>query len=177
MLLFCPNCGEQHIDAPEPADADIDVDGSVISATSAWDNPPHRSHLCHACGAVWRPADVPTTGVASIATKGKADTWDGVESFFEPDVGEFKWPRLPDFPQSFAHVAGHAYGEIVRATLAAAKPVSVDAGGMMERETLGKVLFALTERQKGNVIRSEDEYVAEARALLTPPTESTGEPQ
>jgi hypothetical protein len=34
------------------------------------------------------------------------------------------------------------------------------------QEVLGKVLFALTERQKGNVIRSEDEYIDEARALL-----------
>src|SRR5574340_600312 len=23
-----------------------------------WDNPPHRSHLCHGCGHIWRPADV-----------------------------------------------------------------------------------------------------------------------
>ncbi|KVV40895.1 hypothetical protein WT27_13285 [Burkholderia territorii] len=75
MLLFCPKCGEQHIDAPEPADADIDVDGTVISATSEWTNPPHRSHLCHACGIVWRPADVATVGVATIATRGTADTW------------------------------------------------------------------------------------------------------
>lgn len=77
MLLFCPKCGEQHIDAPEPADADIDVDGTVITATSEWTNPPHRSHLCHACGTIWRPADVPTNGVATIQTRGKADTWDG----------------------------------------------------------------------------------------------------
>ncbi|MBR8189140.1 hypothetical protein [Burkholderia vietnamiensis] len=75
MLLFCPRCGEQHIDAPEPADADIDVDGTVITATSEWTNPPHRSHLCHACGIVWRPADVATVGVATIATRGTADTW------------------------------------------------------------------------------------------------------
>ncbi|MWA18073.1 hypothetical protein [Burkholderia pseudomallei] len=75
MLLFCPKCGEQHIDAPEPADADIDVDGTVITATSEWANPPHRSHLCHACGIVWRPADVATVGVQSIETHGKADTW------------------------------------------------------------------------------------------------------
>ncbi|MCA8326238.1 helix-turn-helix domain-containing protein [Burkholderia cepacia] len=77
MLLFCPECGEQHVDAPEPADADIDVDGTVISSTDEWTNPPHRSHLCHACGTIWRPADVPTNGVASIQTRGKADTWDG----------------------------------------------------------------------------------------------------
>lgn len=31
---------------------------------------------------------------------------------------------------------------------------------------LSQILFALTERQKGNVIRSEDEYIDEARALI-----------
>ncbi|KVO11763.1 hypothetical protein WJ73_19655 [Burkholderia ubonensis] len=65
MLLFCPRCGTQHIDAPEPA-----RDGE-----NGWDNPPHRSHKCHACETVWRPADVATVGVASIETHGKADTW------------------------------------------------------------------------------------------------------
>ncbi|WP_175785141.1 hypothetical protein [Burkholderia ambifaria] len=33
-------------------------------------------------------------------------------------------------------------------------------------EVLGQVLFALTERQKGNIIRSEDQYIDEARTLL-----------
>lgn len=66
MLLFCPACGLQHVDAPEPA-----RDG-----VKAWDNPPHRSHKCHACATVWRPADVPTVGVASIQTSGQADNWD-----------------------------------------------------------------------------------------------------
>ncbi|MDN7913726.1 hypothetical protein [Burkholderia cepacia] len=72
MLLFCPKCGEQHVDAPD-ADAHTHADGHE----SMWTNPPHRSHLCHACGTIWRPADVPTNGVASIQTRGKADTWDG----------------------------------------------------------------------------------------------------
>jgi len=59
MVLYCPQCGAQHIDRP----------------TKDWDNPPHRSHLCHACGCVWRPADVPTTGVRAVNTCGQADTW------------------------------------------------------------------------------------------------------
>ncbi len=50
MVLPCPKCGLLHIDAPEPS--------------SGWDNPPHKSHLCHGCGTIWRPADVPTNGVA-----------------------------------------------------------------------------------------------------------------
>lgn len=63
MILYCPACGHQHIDAPEPE--------------IGWANPPHRSHICHGCGVIWRPADVPTVGVISIATHGKADTFDG----------------------------------------------------------------------------------------------------
>lgn len=61
MLLWCPLCHTPHVDAPD--------------VLTAWTNPPHRSHLCHMCGAIWRPADVPTNGVATIATRGKADTW------------------------------------------------------------------------------------------------------
>lgn len=68
MVLHCPKCGMQHIDAPDPMQ---ETEGWA----GAWTNPPHRSHLCHGCGTVWRPADVPTTGVRSISTKGKTDTW------------------------------------------------------------------------------------------------------
>lgn len=57
MLLYCPKCQSQHVDAP----------------FGAWDNPPHRSHLCHSCGHIWRPSDHCTNGVAVIATKGEKD--------------------------------------------------------------------------------------------------------
>lgn len=57
MILHCPACLQQHIDAPGPD----------------WDNRPHKSHLCHHCGFIWRPADVPTNGVAEIKTRGKND--------------------------------------------------------------------------------------------------------
>lgn len=60
MVLHCPGCGTQHLDGPN-----ID---------EGWTNPPHRSHLCAACHVVWRPADVPTVGVAAIATRGQNDT-------------------------------------------------------------------------------------------------------
>lgn len=60
MILHCPACGVQHLDEPDEV--------------SGWTNPPHRSHLCFACGHIWRPADVPTNGVAAIKTKGAADS-------------------------------------------------------------------------------------------------------
>ena len=59
LLLFCPSCAHQHIDAPNPA--------------VGWENPPHRTHLCHNCGYLWRPADVATNGVATLATCGQGD--------------------------------------------------------------------------------------------------------
>ncbi|HYD38081.1 MAG TPA: helix-turn-helix transcriptional regulator [Allosphingosinicella sp.] len=70
MLLFCPKCGVKHVDDPEP--------GMVRKGVSEepWTNPPHRSHLCHACYTIWRPADVPTNGVERLKTTGKADTFD-----------------------------------------------------------------------------------------------------
>jgi hypothetical protein len=66
MILHCPKCGVQHIDAP-------DKPPHVVS-DDIWMNPPHRSHLCHACAHIWRPADVPTIGVQEIGTKGKTDS-------------------------------------------------------------------------------------------------------
>lgn len=59
MLLFCPSCGGQHNDDPNPA--------------KNWTNPPHRSHKCQFCDWIWRPADVPTTGVLSLSTRGERD--------------------------------------------------------------------------------------------------------
>lgn len=61
MVLHCPRCHLQHIDAPD-------------ERTPDWQNPPHRSHLCHGCGLIWRPADVPTIGVESTVTAGKSDS-------------------------------------------------------------------------------------------------------
>lgn len=61
MVLHCPRCHLQHIDAPD-------------ERTPDWQNPPHRSHLCHGCGMIWRPADVPTIGVERTHTAGKKDT-------------------------------------------------------------------------------------------------------
>lgn len=71
MVLHCPKCGEQHIDAPEPHEA---CENEPKRPGGLWNNPPHRSHLCHGCGHIWRPADVPTNGVAAVKTKGNNDS-------------------------------------------------------------------------------------------------------
>lgn len=100
MLIFCPSCKTLHIDAPEP-EGDCECGHSLdvhilygdeipevpCSANcycgdfeAAWTNPPHKSHLCHGCGTVFRPADVPTNGVAEINTRGENDTWPEVNN-------------------------------------------------------------------------------------------------
>lgn len=45
MLLRCPECHERHIDV------------------GAFSTKSHHTHACQACGAVWRPAIIPTVGV------------------------------------------------------------------------------------------------------------------
>lgn len=70
MLLFCPKCGAQHVDAPDPdGHTSVEMNGRE----TRWDNPPHRSHLCAGCGHIWRPCDRATVGVAAIETAGKTD--------------------------------------------------------------------------------------------------------
>ncbi len=61
MVLYCPKCGTQHIDAPD-------------ERTPDWTNPPHKSHLCHGCGHIWRPSDTPTNGVERTTSGKDADT-------------------------------------------------------------------------------------------------------
>jgi hypothetical protein len=57
MLLYCPRCDKQHVDAPD----------------GVWENPPHRTHRCQGCHYEWRPSDVATTGVRTLSTKGEHD--------------------------------------------------------------------------------------------------------
>lgn len=84
MLLFCPQCFEQHIDNAMPdvcetCGKSLSEHPAVGTATAecfvfkTWLNPPHRSHRCGSCNHVWRPSDVPTNGVQRLETKGNAD--------------------------------------------------------------------------------------------------------
>ena len=60
MVLFCPQCGTQHIDAPD-AEPHLDVARTDEDASER-------------CGHIWRPADVPTNGVLAIKTQGQNDS-------------------------------------------------------------------------------------------------------
>lgn len=79
MILPCPSCGTLHVDAPEPMICQTcglyGENECICEVMNLWLNPPHKSHLCHGCGIVWRPADVPTNGVAVIKTRGENDIW------------------------------------------------------------------------------------------------------
>ncbi|MFC7515048.1 hypothetical protein ACFQUU_08535 [Herbaspirillum sp. GCM10030257] len=86
LILHCPNCGLQHVDEPD-------------ERTPGWQNPAHRSHLCHGCKHIWRPADVATNGVRIINTKGKNDC----EATLQAE------PALPKLPQSLLNLIGE-YG-------------------------------------------------------------------
>lgn len=92
MILHCPNCGKQHIDEAEPdkcqdcgheksehfnaGERNICGGGKhafgdekicKCDGFEAWLNPPHKSHRCHNCNHVWRPANVPTNGVKELS--------------------------------------------------------------------------------------------------------------
>ena len=76
MILHCPACGFQHIDcaddeAGEPSNKPMPPRRLTAEP---WGNPPHRSHLCHDCGHIWRPSDAHTNGVARIRSHGVNDS-------------------------------------------------------------------------------------------------------
>lgn len=76
LLLFCPRCGQQHIDEARPNVCETCGNPGpecTCSTFTAWLNPPHKSHRCEACNHVWRPADVPTNGVKDTLTHGQRD--------------------------------------------------------------------------------------------------------
>ena len=52
MIIHCPECGTQHVDA------------------GVWAEKEHWTHQCQRCGHEWKAAKVATVGVASLDTKG-----------------------------------------------------------------------------------------------------------
>jgi predicted RNA-binding Zn-ribbon protein involved in translation (DUF1610 family) len=80
MLLWCPECGERHIDRGE-------------FATKA-----HHTHACEECGMVWRPAIVATCGVQFLpgfknAEEPAGAECTGVAASWCPVCGDCACPR------------------------------------------------------------------------------------
>lgn len=111
MILHCPSCHTQHIDAPETTMQRYHA-ADIGEPLTIWNNPPHRSHLCHKCGTIWRPADVPTVGVEKIQTEGKHDVMmpaPVLTSARVPD-GWMLVPKMFGIPADAWHAAQFAFG-------------------------------------------------------------------
>lgn len=128
MILFCPNCGVQHIDAEEPHKpeclARLSFSTDAPCTCERWTNPSHLSHLCHYCAHVWRPADVATTGVPEITTKGGRDT---------PSPIRFVINKTARFRPEWRHKArGTQYVELGRGELQlSTQPATFTEGARM----------------------------------------------
>jgi hypothetical protein len=108
VVLHCPRCFAQHIDAPEPG--------------AGWTNPVHRSHTCHACNLVFRHSDAPTNGVYRATTRGKAD-WS------EEDIES-------PIPGYLGSEEGRALGVVVEINRQLLHPVGLAAEVEMSSSTL-----------------------------------------
>lgn len=95
MLLNCSKCGRQHVDQ---------IEHSITPGRMSldWSKHPHTSHLCHGCGFVWRPADVPTNGVDRVKTNGQQDDWVATRIAAQAlAVDAARWRTLPRFINEF----------------------------------------------------------------------------
>lgn len=79
IITHCPKCNFQHVDKAEPDNCKncgavehmhFLPPLGVCDNFEPWLNAPHEKHRCHSCGNVWKPANVPTNGVASIEENG-----------------------------------------------------------------------------------------------------------
>lgn len=73
IVIFCPKCSFQHIDAADPYCENCGklpeehyAGGPGCDAFKEWTNPPHKTHRCKNCNNTFRPAHVPTNGVAEL---------------------------------------------------------------------------------------------------------------
>lgn len=64
LVLYCPECGAQHVDAGE------------------WATRPHKTHQCQSCKAEWRPFLYATVGVIDNAIQAKPDSAEQVPVAF-----------------------------------------------------------------------------------------------
>lgn len=168
MVLFCPHCGVQHIDAPdEPSVDECPATGTACrmapngpngemqcefcASPPHWTNPPHRTHLCRpqdgGCGKTWRPAMVTTNGVLQLP--GQTTEAEALKNLY----GEIGMP-LPDG---------------VRRTVSAPRDIRVAAKALADRLRLietspeYQAVFVLTANR--GMPYTGPNYAAELKAL------------
>lgn len=126
MVLYCPKCHTQHIDADNSDEIRIEAaergythgtrDWEHFIEKNEWTNPPHKSHLCHGCGHIWRPSDTPTNGVKATASGKDADTVPVFEA--SEFLVEAEWPDRFAVPLEvicFTHLGNGKIGIRVKA--------------------------------------------------------------
>ena len=149
MVLHCPVCHMQHIDAPEAF-------GEGGECTDAgWANPPHRSHLCHGCGHIWRPADVPTNGVAAVKTKGKNDS---------PIVAQASGAPAPR--QAGQGVEAHRDRRLHARAMTTERQILNLLAAAYDAQRDGHRAAKCRQLEDGQALRMLEQYLEESQALL-----------
>lgn len=168
LLLFCPQCGEQHVDEAKPGVCETcgkDEAGCPCPAFAPWLNPPHKSHRCGCCNYVWRPADVATNGVAAIRTRGERD------GTARPRY----YATAADYERAVRAAPGAADSEAWRALVASV--IEVYQRRMIEPRTLLHGSIMEMRRRLDALIPRErwGEYVSIPRPVATPAMRSDDE--
>lgn len=187
MILHCPACGMQHIDKDnsqdlriEAAERGIDREGDRECdrwiEEREWTNPPHRSHLCAGCGHIWRPADVPTNGVASIQTRGKEDspaagaTMRRIDAAAEAMSKVMACTKLGDLEQQFERALGGL--RAIQATAEANPAAGAEPGANALIDEFQRAAVAWNASKMENDVRERyrNAYAALFAALAPPAT-------
>lgn len=158
MVLHCPKCHTQHIDVPEPE--------------KGWTNPPHKSHLCHSCGTVWRPADVPTTGVAAIATRGKQDTHP--QSATSKAIDELLQQLGPDGEGYFGWQAFDPLKAGIEKLTAQLKIERDETLAKLEENQRDRDMWEGKQANTSNTCHALKKEISEALAILAPSMPKSG---
>lgn len=115
MRLPCPGCGVLHVDV-------------------ALDSVPHVEHACQSCGAVWRPAIVPTVGVLHLPR---------MKEPLSPRAAS-TWQVTPEWHEKATDAgAGHAVADLVSPPVGPLKTSPLDSLYLTQ---LSRIALAVEER-------------------------------
>jgi hypothetical protein len=151
--LFCPECGQQHVDKGE------------------WATREHKTHLCEFCKHEWRPFEHPTFGVIR-AKEAMTERKDGLEDYqIGYDQGVYTGDVSTLFVRKGSKVIGFIEGELAEAVysmLTAPRPaqaVGEDALKFVEN-TLYYIANDQIELSHDKVRNQRDDYIVRALEAL-----------